>query len=486
MAVQDRLPLAAVYSFLLLVWLTSRFAGLPAGEISAEFGNFLTLAGIVLALLPWGRMPPVYYILLIIGAVLVGTVTFQLTISGTAPALAIALLQALLIVILIFVPLIWSRISFIIAFLMFTGASLVDAHGNMLLWRGALLWLLGGMTSMLLTLSFSARFIAPPLNQDKNSTSYLTFQLLLQNLFGDLYRKRIRRAVHAEGIAPSFRRIKAGDIATHEAYSVYQGPRYLTAIGPGYCMLYGNWAIREKFDVRPQQRLGSLKATTRDGILVETIVIAGFSIQRPENPPEPRLPYPYERGAVKALKYSETVQQGRSEQLIHPFDQVVPRAIELVSEEISRRTLDELLDVDSDNEQTSPLSAVAGVVAERLNEFFGNRGLAVRYIIIPPFDLPEAVIDSRLSAWKRTWVTPISERRMGSSVRKLTEESAKAQLSVVQDLLDNLKTYKQAGDDQLRDDMPGYDDMLEQVERVIRDATTEGLLRSLLPENKDG
>ncbi|MGB1249563.1 MAG: hypothetical protein ACPG8W_02955 [Candidatus Promineifilaceae bacterium] len=482
-AFQQRLPWALAYGFVLLIWLTSRFLRLPQGEISAEFLTLLLIPSAMLLILPWIRVPVVMTLLLIVGGMILGTITLQLSVRGNFPSI-LSFLQALIIVFLIILPLTWSRITMFMTFLLLTGASLIDSHGNLLLMRGGLLWFLGGMTGLMLTLSYSSKHIAPPFNQDSNKTSFLAFRLMLQNLFRDLDKRR-RRARHAPGIAPSFTEIKAGDIATHLAYSVYRGPKYYLALGPGYTMLQGNLSIRETYDMRPHQRIADLKATTRNGIAVETKLFVTFHIRRPETPAEPRLPYPYDRSAVRELKYAETVLQDGSEQSIHPYAQVADRAVEIATEEISRRTLDELFSmVGPDGQETSPLASVSGIVSEKLNIFFSKRGIVMQSVFLLPFVLPKEIVDARLSTWKKKWLDPAKMRFAGRGVRKISEDVAKAELSVVQDLLDNLKQYKQAGSDQLREDLPGYDQIIEQVEQVIKDATTEGLLRSLLPAEK--
>ena len=458
---------------------------LPTGEPSAEFTTLFLIAFLMAIPLPWIRIPPMITLIFAGGGMILGILVFQLSLRSL-PIMMIAILQAFLVVFVAALPLTWSRITAIMTFLALTGASLIDASGEMLLWRGAFLWFFGGMSALLLTLSMSARYIAPPFNQERNKTSFLSFRLLLRSLFSEL-KSRYRPIRHSPRVARSFSTIKAGDVPSHQAYAVYRGPRYYAAIGPGYTLLNGRVRINEVYDVRPHRYVSPIKAATRDGIAIESEIYVTFSVQRPAGPPDSHFPFRYRRAAIGRLKPTMVTQADGTEYAIHPYQQVAPRGAMITVEEISRRTLNQLMQLPAENDETgSSLITVETLVKEKLNIFFKDRGLSIEAVEILPFKLPDNVLDARLGEWKGKWKKLAGERWMGRGVRKVSPAVAEAQLSVIKDLLDSLQVYKEVGNTQLSPDLPGYDQIMEQIEQVILDATAEGVMRAMFPEGKDG
>ena len=482
---QQRMPWALGYGFVLLIWLTSRFLLLPAGEISAEFTTLLILTTLMVLPLPWVRIPPELTIPYIGGGVLLGMIMLQLSIRGRLPTV-LAFMQALVIVFVAILPLIWSRITGFMTFLLLTGACMINVDGQMLLWRGGVLWFLGGMLALLLTLSYSSRYIAPPFNQEQNQTSFLSFRLLLLNLFSDLERKK-RRTRHVATVARSFSEIKAGSVPSHQAYAIYKGPRYHGAVGPGYTFLSPNARINEVYDVRPQLHIGTINATTRDGIRIDSEAHITFCVRRPEGPPDPHFPFRYDRRAIGRLKPTMIAKSDGTEGAIHPFQQVAPQGTMVIADEISRRTLNQLMEVTVVEGQTSSaLTTVEEIAKEKLNIFFRDRGLTIDHIELLPFRLPQNVLDARLGAWKKQWQTRVGKRRIGKSIKKVSPEAVEAELSVIRDMIDSLKVYREIGNAQLSEDLPGYDQIMRQIEQVILNATAEGVMSSLLPKKKNG
>ena len=395
------------------------------------------------------------------------------------------LLSALFNALIIVVPgciamLIWRQAFFLLP-LLFFGSVLLDASGFPLSLSGLALWLFGGVTTFILTLSFYARYIAPPLNVDLNRTSYLSLLLLLRKALPSLAPWSKPQQHIPTNIAPSFSSIRAGEIPSHQSYAIYNGPRYSNGAFPGYTLLGEKDRIVDTVDLRPQRRSQKVNITTRDGIEVTTAVSVGFRVRPPfEDNNRGRLPYPFDRAAIRELVFANTVLVQGNEVTIPPFQQVIERAVLFVSEEMSRSTLDDLLRVNSSMVQ--PLEPVTDIVRDELQKWFKTKGLAITSVSLAPLQLPKAVQDARIDAWRRSWKAPIAQKRMGKGIGRISADQAKAQLQVIEDLMENLNTFADADSDiEIRDDI------LSQVREVITDAAAEGLLKSLIPDpKKDG
>ncbi len=370
-----------------------------------------------------------------------------------------------------------SQVFFFLGSLALFGAILFNSSGFPLTYTGAVLWILGGVSAFLLTLSAFARYIAPPFNEHINHSSYLGFVLLVQeSLRGFL--NPLRSARHTVSALPtSFDAVNAGEIPDYQTYAMYQGPRFSNTAGPGYTLLNQKNRIVSIVDLRPQARQQSVQIRTRDGIELETKLRVEFSVAPPSQPESTRLPYPYSKTAIRELVYGYTVQRDGGERSIHPYDQVLPQATAFLTQEIASRSLDNLLQVNTPDAE--PLEVVYAALHKQLSAFVAKKGLAIRSIELSPLQLPQAVQDARLAGWKRSWEDPIKNRGLGKAIGRISPDQARAQLQVVEDLLENLNTFADADADvEIRDDI------IEQVREVITDAAAEGLLKSLIPDPK--
>ena len=405
----------------------------------------------------------------------IGLLTRLLLVQTDATPL-IAFGQATLVVLPLAFLMLLSQILFFMISLGFMGAVLFDASGFPLAYFGIVLWTMGGVAAFLLTLSYLARFIAPPLNIDINRTSYLGFVLLIQEAASGLI-QRSASEHPAPNIPQSFVHLNAGLVPDHQAYALYQGQSYSNAAGPGYTLLSNRNQIVSVFDLRPQMRQQLVKVATRDGIQIETKLRVEFSVAPPTDGRTTRLPYPFRRSAIRELVYGSTVYRDESEQTLHPYAQVLERAVVFLTYEISRRSLDDLLQINTAGAQ--PMDEVFSKVHAQLEQFAGKKGLQIRGIELAPLQLPQAVQDVRLAAWKKSWKEPIDNRGLGKSIGRISPEQARAQLQVVEDLLENLNTFADADSD-----MVIRDEIIEQVRDVITDAAAEGLLKALIPDPK--
>ena len=392
--------------------------------------------------------------------------------------LFIAISRSLVILLPLALLMLLSRPLFFCISLGFFGAVLLSASGFALSYLGSILWLLGGTAAFLLTLSYLARYIAPPLNLDINRTSYLGFVLLLQRAFRGIFIKRSEDKHPAKNIPQSFETLKAGEVPFYHSYAVYQGLRYTTSLKPGFALLNNADRIHAAFDLRPQIRQEPLRVSTRDGITLETKLRVEFLVRRPSGEVQTRLPYPFVESAIHDLMNANTVEVVERERTIHPYNQVSKRGAAFVTEAIAERTLDDLLQVNAVTDQ--PLEAVIDEVQERLRSHFKGKGLQIQSLSLAPLRLPKEVQQTQLAAWTRSWKAPIENRKLGKGIGRITPEQARAQLQVIEDLMDNLDTFADA-----ETDIAIRDDILAQVRGVITDAAAEGLLQTLIPEPKE-
>lgn len=385
---------------------------------------------------------------------------------------------------------VYSRTLFFFIGLAILGAFLNGESGFALSGLGAFLWVLGGLIAFLVTLSYYARYIAPPLNRHQNETTWLGFVLLMQHALRE-WRVELRPIRHVpRNIPPSFTAVKAGEIPTHQAYAIFRGQKFLRAVGPGYVLLQRRLRIQAIVDVRTQSRMQKFQATTRDGIPVDTSVRVGFHVFRSQQEaeaatgavPEPaanadeRRPFPYWSRAIMKLQYGIAVHQEKHEVTVHPYTQVLPRAVIYATEFISEKKLDELLDMDAEE---LALTKVSKAVQAKLQAYFVERGLKIASVKVTPLILPEKVQEARLNAWRGSWKRPVDERLLGMGIRPLSKEMAEDQIEVIKDLMSNFELLSDVGQD-----LPMRNEIMARVQAVITDAATEGLIESLLPPAK--
>lgn len=416
-------------------------------------------------------------VLVALFAVIAAVLITRLLLRQTDASWISAIGTALIIVLPLSLLMLASQILFFLISLALFGAILLDSGGFPLTYTGMVLWVMGGVAAFVLTLSYFARHIAPPFNVDLNRTSYLGFVLLLQQALRDILGGVTPDQHVVQNIAYSFNTLNAGEVPHFQTYAIHNGQRYSNAAGPGYTLLSEDTHIISAIDLRPQVRQQAVQVATRDGIQIETKLRVEFGVASPEQATPTRLPYPFRRSAIRELIYGSTVETDGGEHTIHPFEQILQRGVLLLTEEISRSSLDGLLQVNQF--EATPLDDVHMRLKERLEAFARKKGLEIIALELAPLQLPADVQSARLSAWKKSWKAPIDNRGLGKSIGRISADQARAQLQVVEDLLQNLDTFADADAE-----IGMRDEIIEQVRDVIRDAAAEGLLKSLIPDPK--
>ncbi len=392
-------------------------------------------------------------------------------------SLLTAIIRSLIIVVPLSLLMLLARPLYFFIGLGFFGSVLLSTSGFTLGYLGGLLWVCGGTAAFLLTISFFANYITPPLNDATNRASYNSFLLLLRYSVGNTFSRRSRSKHQTKNIPISFDTLKAGEIPFYHCYAIYRNATFNTALKPGFALLNSGDQIHTVYDLRPQIRQINLDLATRDGIPITTKLSVEFFIRRPRNRQRSRLPFPFETKAIHDLCKADTVELTEREHTIHPFDQVVRRGEFFATKAIAERTLDDLLQVNSADGQ--PLRPVINEVRERLAKQFNPKGIHIYSVRLAPLSLPSQVQKTQLAAWEKSWQKPIENRNLGKGIGRISPEQARAQLEVIEDLMENLDTFADADSE-----IAIRDDILAQVRTVITDAAAEGLLQTLIPEPK--
>lgn len=389
---------------------------------------------------------------------------------------AVSLLQALSAAVLIALTIgglmIFSRSAFFLLGLVVSGYLLIDAQGQALALRGAAIWLASGTLAFLLTLSAATRFITPPFN---NVTSFPALRLLLREALPWRSKTGVPHAVGS--IPKSFETLRAGEVPAHQVYAIYQGINYLSAIGPGWVAMERNQYVRAVYDLRPQSRSMPLRVTTHDGITLDTTINVRFALRKRANAGDEAGPYPYDSTAVRQLVENEVATSvAGGERTVAVFDRVAARAALYAADEVAHHTLDRLLQVNDAAHQT--LQLINERVLNETTQFFRDKGLEIGAARIGALQLPKAIEQARVEHWKRGWKQPVATRP-NKAIQRISKDEAEAQLAVVYDLFENLKTLQAASSN-----LPAQEELMQRIGAIITDAATEGLLSTLIPPPK--
>jgi regulator of protease activity HflC (stomatin/prohibitin superfamily) len=364
----------------------------------------------------------------------------------------------------------WNVLTLGIIVFPLIGALLRNGQGAYMGIVGAIFWLLATVFAALLGLAFYARFILPLHGTAVNSQG---LNLLIRYALRD-FLPMPTFAVNAENVVPSFKSFGAGFVPSHEVLALTKGVGFRRGIGPGFVRLAKGETVQEVVDLRLQCRSRELTAKTRDGIIVKTTVTVWFRVRPPTWQRDPRMPYPYDERSVFDAFYARTLDDEQRE--LAWSDRVAPQAANQTMLELSRVNLDSLSMVN--NLDVEPLADVVENVTRSLYEEFERQGVRIVDVAIGTMTVPDEVMSRRMALWRSRWDARIRERKdaqLGREIGRIDPETARIQMEVVAELIDNIETLRMASDRSINHTIA--DRML----RLLEDAATEGVMRTMIP-----
>lgn len=278
-----------------------------------------------------------------------------------------------------------------------------DVQGNWLLELGAAFWLVGGGLTTFLVLRRSAAYILPLVSP----ASELENLRLLLRFLGRDPQPTPSFAVRPEKLPTSLKTLGLAFLPSHQALAVRVG-KDLRGRGPGLVWLPPKAIVLSLFDLRMhEQRAENIKATTRDGIPVQTSLTLTFCIRRAERPEHSAYPFPYDEHAIAEAYYATTIGEANQEHLW--YARVRPQAIAHLVDALSRHTLNELYALNQ--RQQEPLRDIGQNIRVMLEDEFLHQGVEIVSVTIGRLLIPPSVLDRRLAQWKEAWNSAIKERQ---------------------------------------------------------------------------
>ena len=241
--------------------------------------------------------------------------------------------------------------------------------------------------------------------------------------------------------------------------------------------LNGRERIRHVFDLRPHARSQEVKVLTRDGIPLDTTISVSFQIRQNEH-------FKPDRHAVFLLSY--TGSRGEAADEIPWTERIAPLAAASLVTQLSTMTLDELYTAE---DRPAPLEELVASVRRdvylKLSHIFDyaetdDAGpIEIKSISLGLLRPPDDVLDQRIRNWRMTWESHIyREQASGSAeaLRRINLARARAQLDLLQNIVENIDTMRRAGHDNLSEVVRLR--MLEAMESALRD----GQVRAFVPQ----
>ncbi|MCA9973261.1 MAG: SPFH domain-containing protein, partial [Anaerolineales bacterium] len=296
-------------------------------------------------------------------------------------------------------------------------------------------------------------------------------------------RERRRRTVEAPGpvsdpdaLPDSFKALRAGMVRSHQALALGRGNSFQRAAGPGFITLFGGETIRQVIDLRPHVRREPVKATTRDGIPVETAVFVTFRIrQNPLDVVDDAVQYPYDRDAIFQVSYAGSIDS--TAQPLPWTEQLGPRVAAMLVLEMAQVTLDDLYRLD--DASATPLADMAQRMQQELARTAAPQGLEVLNVAIDQLQLPEDVLAQRLRNWQAHWEREIQVRQAvgdAEAVRRIKKARARVQIEIIDRITQNIEAMRRSDAADLPDIV-----MLRMIQ-ALEEAMADRSINAVIPE----
>ncbi len=374
------------------------------------------------------------------------------------------------------------------------GSLLHDSNGVGFDWAGGILW--GGavfITFLLGTAYISRRLLPIQDNQGWAEGFHLLWRNYWRGAANLLYGRVSepgpvisgkRKKSRGDELSPSFEHLRAGFLDSHLAAAIVRGNSYSRAAGPGLVLLHGSETISKLFDLRPHSRKMPVSAITRDGIPIETTVSVTFQVRRP-SPDERRprsmsmedVPYPYDPDALFDLMYTASV---TNDNKLDWTEQACPQAAAMLVTEIAKYTLDQLLE----GAGAEPVSQIkrkikSALQEQQLDTEFQtlSKGMEILSVSIGPVELPDEVIEKRVSTWQVEWQNRVSQELISGDIeaqRLYQQARARAQVENIENLLTSIEAMRRQTGVEL------HEAVMRQVMEILESLSA---VRSLGPAN---
>ena len=376
------------------------------------------------------------------------------------------------------------------------GLTLKDAVGEPYGSILGVVWFAALIVSFLFGLLYFARYILPlPGSEGWSEGLRLLYrhyttqsELYLDNLFGprpsgSRKSRRSRKKPASSSLLPlpaSFITLKAGILHSYQILGLAKGNQFARSAGPGFTLLYKKEKPTHLIDLRKQLRRQPVKTTTRDGITLETNVTVIFRVrQELVDLPGPE-PYPYDKEAIFHICYSQSIDAYN--RLRDWAEQVTPRAVALLENELGRFTLDELSTPNTPG--AGPLDAIKARILQALQRDLDASGIEVLVVGVDQLKLPPAVIEQRIRTWQADWQRRITLQQAAGdaeAVRRIKKARARAQIEILENITQNIDAVRRAGDADLSNIITLR--MIEALEEALSNASLQALIPQQIMKN---
>jgi len=330
---------------------------------------------------------------------------------------------------------------------------------------GSYVWATAFILAFLMALERSARFILP--NEIPNN-HLEAYTLLLRYASRVMLPEPIRRLVGLRGFPPaprevaeSFQQLGVGFVDSHYCLALVRGANYSRAAGPGFVKLNPGEMIRHVIDLRPHIRVIPVKATTKDGILVETKVTVVFRVR--QNPhewldshgdPDPRFVFPYAHEAIFRISFASGIREDEEE--VFWTERIAPTAAAILITALSSTTLDELYQTGDPN--VAPLEIltrnVRNTLLDHIRPIFGHtreedNPLDILGVSIDAPVFPLDVLKQRVQNWQTAWQRRIFLQQAtgdAEAVRHRKIARARIQLELIENIINNIDLMRRNTD----------------------------------------
>ena len=371
------------------------------------------------------------------------------------------------------------------------GYFLKDAIGVPFKIFGAVIWAAALVLAFMFGLLYFSQFILPVGGGEGWSQSLTLLwryywqqaKTYLKNLFKSKPAQPRRRWVidrpvsDPDALSETFRTLKAGMVHSHQVLAIDQKSSFQRAAGPGFIMLYKGEQVREVIDLRPHVRILPVKATTRDGIPIETNVFVTFRVR--QNLPDladDGIQYPYDRDAVFRVSYANSIDV--EEQVRAWTEQVCPRAAGMLVMELAKYSLDELYRVDDDH--AVPLEDIQQRITSQLARDFEIQGIDVMFMGTTDLTLLPDIVAQRVKNWQARWEREIQVRRAEGDaevMRRVKKARARVQIEIIENIIENIEAMRRTETADLADII-----MLRMIQ-VLEEAMSDTSVQALVPEH---